>query len=350
MIRLRRLGLGKEQNLYVMWKTRILALLMFLTFSVVAHAMCSDNIHQVQDYVDYAQKQPGADAVCLVVDDWLHHSLTGILIAPNKVLTAAHGFTGNPDTSLKMGRLYVHFGANAQEGVRYKVVSLRLHDDYQKASRHEKNKYDFAVLELEKPVKDVSPITPVATFDPDWEKDTFVVITFGSFDWPQRSAVPKRAFCVPELELQPLHEYDSQLWHPIQNVNVGSIFFTPKLLPKDQTETVIRSNRAFKRWQGLGKPPYALALPGSSGSPLICVREGKPYLLGMVSSFAPLVLTDFQDPGGRDEAALILSQDRDKVFNRYQTQFALLYQRKENLKKGDTWHLDPGVSLFLKGN
>lgn len=314
----------------------------------LGHALCSDALHSAQDYVDFAIQQPGADAVCLVVDEWLHSNLTGVLIAPTKVLTAAHGFShGNQDTSLKMGRIYVHFGPNSQDGVRYTVKAVRIHSAYTKAPRHEKGKYDFAILELDRPVKGVEPIKPTSSFTPHWDKDQLVVITFGSFDWTKISGFPKRAFAVPEVEVQPLHEYDSQLWLNDQNVMVGSIFFRPDVLPHDQTETTIRSNRAVKRWHELGKPPYALALPGSSGSPLLRMVNGKAQLVGLVSGFTHLALTQFQDPGGSEEALLIVNQNKEDVVNRYQTQFSLLYQRKENVKKGESWHLDPGLVRII---
>jgi hypothetical protein len=152
---------------------------------------------------------------------------------------------------------------------------------------------------------------------------------------------------VPELEVLPLHEYDTQLWHLKQNVVLGSIFFKPELLPEDQTETVIRSNRAFRRWEQLGKPPYALALPGSSGSPLLRIKDGQAQLVGVVGSFTHLALTQFQDPGGSDEAAIIMTQKKEDVFNHYQTQFSLLYQRHEDVKKGETWQLDPDLANLL---
>jgi hypothetical protein len=330
----------------------LITLLIYLSQSVTTlFAMCADGIHTSQDYIDLARHQVGADSVCLVVDDWLHLHLTGVLIAPNKVLTAAHGVAKSSlqqSLSLKMGRLYVHFGPNSEEGVRYRVSAIHLHPEYLSAPLALKSKYDLAVLELEKPVKDIEPMAIAPSLTPKWDQDLFMVVTFGSFDWPHRSRFPKRAYVVPELEVQHLHEYDSQLLQPCQNVLLGAIFFSPERLPINQTETVIRANLAVKRWEDLGKPPYALALPGSSGSPLMRIADGKVQLVGIVTGFTHLALTQFEDPGGHEEAQFIMSQKREVIYNRYQTQFSLIYQRQDDVKLGELWSLDPGVLSIKK--
>jgi hypothetical protein len=311
--------------------------------------MCPDGIHTSQDYIDFAAQYSVSHAVCLIIDQWHHTQLTGVLITPTKILTAAHGFISSTGVIREVkGRVVAHFGPNSQEGKRYRVHSVKIHPEYLKTPKHSQMKYDLAILELEQVIEDITPIEILPDLRPTWQKGPLIVFTFGSFDWTSHTHFPKRAFAVPEVEILPVHEYDPQVLDFQQNVMLGSLFFNPTLLPAGHTETAVRANRAIQCWNYLGKPPYALALPGSSGSPLIRINsQGKAHLIGLVSGFTHLALTHFHDPNATEEADYIRKQTPMSLYNTYQTLFSLIYQKQDHPKTGELWVLDQRMKQLI---
>lgn len=319
-------------------------------------AMLSDGIHQPKDYIKFVETQEAFKASCFVYDHFRHILQTGVLIAPDIVMTAAHGFEGK----VHLGGIIVGFGDTvSHESVQnYKVKALRTHPRYYRTEFPMQGKYDIVFLKLTRSVKGIQPV-------PLFEEKVFdqipplYVATFGSADIPHGAPVQRRAFVLPETDIFSIMGRDPEALYDFKTVMMGSVFFEPndnlKPVKPHGPERELRTYKANLQWRKLNKPPYALALPGSSGAPVfINVTENektKTYVFGLIQSFSHLSASSFHHAFGERETHHLLNTKRQKIYGRYQSVFCIpykLYQPVEAYKNAPkTYMLSRHVKKIL---
>lgn len=322
------------------------------------YAMLSDGIHVSQDYINFAKTHQAFQASCFVYDRQRHVLQTGVLIAPDIVMTAAHGFEGN----VNLRKIVVGFGdtVSRESPHNYKVKALRMHPGYREEEYPLQAKYDMVFLKLETPVQAIQPI-PVFEKQELSQIPPLSVATFGSADIPHGMPVQRRAFVLPETDIFPISGDDPDVLSDVKTVMLGSIFFEPQeklvRVKPHAPEKDVRTYQANVQWRKLNQPPYGLALPGSSGAPVfIEIKEkgkSKTYVFGIIQSFSHLSAASFRHPSGDRETHHLLKTKRQKVYGRYQTVFCIPYEvehpLRANEKSGNTYRLSPIVKKILEG-
>lgn len=321
----------------------VVKILVFCCFFLSsAQAMLSDGIHLAKDYVKFAETQEAFKASCYVYDRHRHILQTGVLIAPDIVMTAAHGFEGDhgPDGKLHLDGVIVGFDDTVSHNsvYQYKVHGLRTHPRYYHTDFPLQAKYDMVFLKLTEPVRGIQPV-------PLFEEKTFeqipalYVATFGSADLPPGTLPQRRAFVLPEADVFTISGKDPEALYDFKTVMMGSIFFEPLDDPKPvkahALEKELRTYLANKQWHQLNKPPYALTLPGSSGAPVFMnVTENgvpKTYVFGIIQSFSHLAGSSFRHSSGDQETHRILTKRRQKIYGLYQSVFCIPYKLNQPL-------------------
>lgn len=311
--------------------------------------MLSDGIHTTQDYINFSQANV-FDSVCHINDRHNNVSQTGVLIGPDIVATAAHGVshmipshyrpTSDEACIIPVDTVIAGFGSYFSSGYAYKVVAVVIDPRYLQKEYMDHGKFDIAFLKLE---REVHGIKPAILFDKaDIPNDaTLIVGTFGASDLTESDNF-KRAFMLLEMDTYQHNSNDLEIFSPVKSLSLSSIFFKPTQELPDapslrETESVLRSYDANKKWHELNKPPYALALPGTSGAPvfvkLMINNKIQEYLFGIVTSFSPLSDYNLHSPKGINELDYILREKRESIYGRYQTIFALFYQIEDNYLK-----------------
>jgi V8-like Glu-specific endopeptidase len=315
---------------------RVLSVLIAAFFSMtLSHAMVSDGIHKREDYIKFAKSQDHFKAVCYVFNHSQNTLQTGVLIAPTLVLTAAHGLMDDHPNSQ---RISVGFGdkINSLSIHSYRVTSIHIHSEYRRGHDHHSPKVDLAIVRLDRPVEGVKPIPLVDQFELR-SNDTFSVATFGGMDYTDTRDFDKRAFVMPEWDRVAIDGRDPDSLMTEKRVILGSIFFAPCTdaictFHKTDPESKQRGQEANKNWHRLGNPPFALAMPGTSGAPVFIKRKYKDhelmFVVGLISSFSHLSDTSFKYTHGKAEAERLVRKNVNKVYNRYQTLFVLPYIAK----------------------
>jgi hypothetical protein len=309
-------------------------LIIFWIFLSSPQAMLSDGIHQPKDYIQFVETQEAFKASCFIYDHHRHILQTGVLIAPDIVITAAHGFTGK----VHLDGIIVGFGDTvSRESIQnYQVKALRTHPRYYSAESSLQGKYDIVFLKLTTPVKEIKPV-------PLFEEQIFdqipplYVATFGAADIPHGDPVRRRAFVLPEVDIFSAMGRDPETLYDLKTIMMGSIFFEPndhlKPVKPYGSERELRTYKANLEWRKLNKPPYALALPGSSGAPVfIHVTENgktKPYVFGLIQSFSHLSASSFHYATGDRETHRLLNTKREKLYGHYQSVFCTPYKLYE---------------------
>ncbi|HCU07352.1 MAG TPA: hypothetical protein DIC42_07260 [Holosporales bacterium] len=321
------------------------------------------------DFIEYAKKIPEARSCCLIYSQDSQAQLSGVLIAPHIIATAAHGLTSilsnKPSRLVQKGFVsvplqnsFVQFDKNTAYRANFAYIDARYLDgEYAAASR-----YDIAFITVEWPVIDrpAIPLLPIL----DIPKDvTFTIVSHGTSDlnsfwdilkfWKPSITFLKRAYDL--LEWTPVSsprvlKEDIQL---IRTLAYSSIFFDARKTYRPYT---VYDNSIFQRtmgavykWQQNGRPPFALALPGTSGSPVFARINQKLYLIGIVVAYAP-IKGQFLAPNGTSELQKILYNPKAAI-GEYHTIFALFY--KENTTDhstfpgGSNFMLDPNVQRIL---
>jgi len=302
-----------------------------------AYAMLSDGIHQAQDYINFAETQKAFKASCYIYDHHRHILQTGVLIAPDIVMTAAHGFEG----TVHLHGIIVGFGNEvSHESVHnYKVKAFRMHPGYRQEYDPLRAKYDLVFLHLTEPVRSVDPV-------PLFEEKTFeeipplYVATFGSADIAPGTPVYRRAFALPEADIFPITGDDPEVLYDKKTVMMGAVFFKPKQILKSVTVTASEKKQrtyiANKRWHEIGRPPYALALPGSSGAPVFIQipENGQPktYVFGIIQSFSHLSASSFHHQSGQRETEHLLHTPFKDIYGHYQSVFCIPYEVHHRLE------------------
>jgi len=305
-------------------------------------AMLSDGIHLSEDYVKFAQTQEAFKASCYVYDHRQHTLQTGVLIAPDIVMTAAHGFEDDhgPDGKLRLDGVIVGFGDTLSHDSEhnYKIRSLRTHPRYFRTDFPLQAKYDMAFLKLSKPVKGVKPV-PLFEEKVLEQIPALYVATFGAADLPRGTPPQRRAFVLPEADVFSISGRDPEALYDFKTVMMGSIFFEPtdnlKPVKAHAPEKELRTYIANLQWHQLNKPPYALTLPGSSGAPVfITLTENgapKTYVFGLIQSFSHLAEATFRHGSGDRETHRILTKRRQKIYGIYQSVFCIPYKLNQPL-------------------
>jgi hypothetical protein len=334
----------------------LIHLLMLGFFLSSAHAMLSDGIHPPKDYVKFAETEKAFKASCFVYDHFRHILQTGVLIAPDIVMTAAHGLEGN----IHLDGIIIGFGDTISHDSphNYKAKALRRHPRYYSTEFPMQGKYDIVFLKLTKPVDGIDPV-------PLFEEEVFddvpplYVATFGSADIPHGAPVQRRAFALPEADVFSVMGRDPEALYDFKTVMMGAIFFEPndhlKPVKPHGPERELRTYKANLQWRNIHKPPYALALPGSSGAPVFIKltknNEVKTYVFGLIQSFSHLSASSFHHGAGDRETHHILHAERDKLYGHYQSVFCIpykLYQPLEAYKNSPkTYRLSHKIKKIL---
>lgn len=327
--------------------------------------MQGDTVHTQSDYKQLAQSDPAFQACGYLMDVDRHISQSGVLVSPTLFVTAAHGVINNKNPS----SLHIGFESplNHKKTVRVKKITFHPHYD-----ENESGLFDMAILELEESVKNIKPIPFMASQGLS-EPFDLIVVTFGSKDVFEGLPIYRRAFYLLETDL---YYYPDRTPDFKESVAFSSVFFSPYLkgnpqplvswidsilnffsLPHDSsasfappknTEQSTRSKKAYDRWVEKGKPPYALALPGSSGAPVFIKINDVYYLFGLITSFSHLTLHTFQNPYG-DEANYILSRNKKDIFGKYQTVFSSFYTREQVGKNKYNFAIDQNIQSIVAG-
>lgn len=300
--------------------------------------MLSDGIHKPEDYIKFVETQEAFKASCFVYDHFRHILQTGVLITPDIVMTAAHGFEGH----VHLKGIIVGFGdrVSRDSAQNYEVKALRTHPRYYTTEFPIQGKYDIVFLKLTRPVENIQP---VPLFEEEVLNDIppLYVATFGSADIPHGAPVHRRAFVLPEADVFSITGRDPEALYDFKTVMMGSVFFEPKDYLKPVKphgpERELRTYKANLQWRSLNKPPYALALPGSSGAPVFInlTKNNKKatYVFGLIQSFSHLSASSFHHPGGDDrETRHPLTTPRHKLYGHYQSVFCIPYKLHQPLE------------------
>jgi len=312
-------------------------LMLIWVFLVSTQAMLSDGIHPSKDYINFVNTQEAFKASCFIYDHHRHILQTGVLIAPDIVMTAAHGFEGK----IHLDGIIVGFGDTvARESEHnYQVKALRTHPRYYRTEFPMQAKYDLLFLKLTKPVKGVQPV-PLFETQIFNQVPPLYVATFGSADIPHGAPVQRRAFALPESDIFSIVGRDPEALYDHKTVMMGAIFFEPndnlKPVKPHGPERELRTYKANLQWRKIGKPPYALTLAGSSGAPIFInlTEKGvtKTYVFGIIQSFSHLSASSFHHSSGDRETHRLLHTPRQTVYGHYQSVFCIPYKLSQTLE------------------
>jgi len=321
------------------------------------------------DLIEYAKKIPEAQSCCLIYSQDSQAQLSGVLIAPNIIATAAHGLVSilakttprlvhKGFVSVPLQNTFVQFDKDKS----YRAHSAYIDHRYLDGEHAAATRYDIAFIVLERPIlsRPSIPLFPKL----DIPKDvTFTVISHGTSDLNSFWDVLK--FWKPSITFL-RRAYDLLEWTPVSSPRIlkediqlvrtlaySSLFFDARKTYRPYTvydqSIVQRTMSAIYKWQQTGRPPFALALPGTSGSPVFARINNKLYLTGIVVAYAP-IQSSFLAPHGTSELNRIL-YDPKAAIGKYQTIFALFYKEdtitKSTFNKGATFVIDPNVGRIL---
>ncbi len=347
-------------------------LLLMCAISNISHAMAPDGIHKHDDYVELSFDSPEFDAACAVVDSKVGVSMTGVLITPNIVVTAAHGIeaifrklkptqTEHGVMTIPITTLSVYFKGRNQT-IKANVTHVLLDPRYFQEGNTREGKFDFAFLKLSMPVREITP----AEF---FHKETIpsnalmTVVTYGTsdikegaFSWFGSRQPIRRAFRLYERDTYFGRPDDEEVLKSSRYLQESSVYFKPlkrNTKPEEtDSEEIVRSYEATQNWVADGKKPYALGLPGTSGSPVFIrlTKNGrtKDYLFALVSSYAHLT-GQFRKRGAYEMNYILANQKQ--ALGGYQTIYSLFYRNKTDEpapKHHATYTQDPILRFLLK--
>lgn len=346
----------------------ILGFIITLMTSFV-QAMVPGHNFSNKDLIEYAQKFKQSNASCMIISQDSGGQLSGVLIAPNVVATAAHGMVGALHNSpynialkglikVTLSDTYIQFHEHEpMRKAKYALIDQR----YLDGGLSRTTRYDIAFIILQNPVFDKPP-APLAKKLALPKQAIFTVISHGNSDirsiwdrlifWRTQHTFIKRAFSL--LEWAPYIRSSSMSMDDIQMIRTlsyASLFFDARKTFKSFTihddPIYQRTMQAIENWNQNGRPPFALALPGTSGSPVFAHIEGGLALFGIISAFAPM--REFLAPRGTSELEKILHNPKGAI-GKYQTIFASLYKENTHIiLEGDYiyFELDPIVVDIL---
>lgn len=343
------------------YRTRKMHLFFILFFyATTVYGMLSGYNYKDDDFIQYANSFQESKSTCAVVHK--NGELSGVLIAENLVITAAHGAVhmgkGSPQqtiiglVALDAEDVYVIFDNKE----RIKVEKIYIDARYLMQDKAEYGKYDVAFFKLEKRVKKRKPITLAKKLCVDKNNASFVVISHGmsdqtSFlDFLYKKPYVRRAFALTEWSPFYVNMKSPGNVEFIRSLLYSSIFFDARKtyqenLGIDAENTLQRTMEALKKWYDQDRPPFALALPGTSGAPIFLNNHQELSLLGLVVAYAPIQ----QNTMLRSDTHQYLLMNPQAAVGNFQTIFCLLY--KENVLENTHTHimleLDPIVQKVL---
>ena len=349
-------------------------LFLALIFWNSSYAMAPDGVHNREDYVELSFEASEFDAACAVVDSKAGITMTGVLVAPDIVVTAAHGIeailrklkprhTEYGISVIPITSITVCFKGKNQTIVA-KVSKVLLDNRYFEDANMREGKFDFAFLKLTEPVNGVSP---AALFQKEIIPNNalMTVVTYGTSDVKSGlfdsllhlSHNPvRRAFRLYERDTYFGRPDDDEVLKSSRYLQESSVYFKPLNRAEKPSETdqeeIVRSYEATQNWIADGKKPYALGLPGTSGSPVFIrlIQNGKPkdYLFGLVSSYSRLT-GQFHTRGAAEMDYILLHQSQS--LGGYQTIYSLFYRTKmdeHTPQASSLYEQDPIFQKLLK--
>lgn len=273
----------------------------YVSLDDAAHAMVSSNLYTHQDYVKLAQNEKIYETACAITDPSTGANQSGVLISKNIVATAAHGVVHILDlknipihdetVAIPVKNLFVTFTKPYQ--LKVEVTHVLVSPQYVTKVMGKEAKYDIAFLKLKNPIDHITI--------PDFYNATSIditmpayVVTLGTLGSPEFTPLVARAFALLEFDHIYIHQLDEDTLATNKPILLSSIFFNPEEnfnTTKDD-EIISRNKTALKQWKKHNKPPYGLALYGSSGAPVFAhIQVGKQKklaLIGIITGFAPL--------------------------------------------------------------
>jgi hypothetical protein len=273
---------------------------------------------QLSDYEKLAHKYPRlSQSVCLVYNLQTGVQLTGVLINPKTALTAAHGFSPKQAHFHQPG-----WKVKFPNGAVCAIESIQVPDAYVEihtnpSSQFGKTGYDIAFCTLSSAPCHVSPVPMKRDLKELKDEDLLIAMTYRD-----RKLL---AFHLPEFTS--IHAAGVTDTKGYSGKIYGSVFFNPEgkacannpfLEEKEQ-----RPSLARYYWHHHGKLPYAMALPGVSGSPVFKVdSHGFGEVIALVSGFTN-VDKSMQLPY-RNAPYFAEWTSLKNLYDQYQTLFVLL--------------------------
>lgn len=321
-------------------------MIFFILFVItsLSYGMISNGIHSHIDYEKFAQTYEEYQSACHIYDQTSGTMMTGVLIHPKIVMTAAHGIVpmlqkrgikNQFSDVMRMNNVKITF-SSCQRLSKAVAIDTR----YLKFQYGLENHHDIAFILLDDPIyhitiapflpegyiQKVAPLSVVTWSTSDEElKNTFSWSLFAKFIF-SKSTPKKRGFMLCEFDLFFPSSMDGQEIHSPHNFLISSIFFNPKkktIPSKSSSEASIRNNQAYTNWIKWNKPPYAMAISGTSGAPVFIDIDGKKYLLGIVVSFSGMeAVHKFQL-----EPKKLIKKPLEELYENYQTIIALIYKK-----------------------
>lgn len=324
--------------------------------------MISDGIHADKAYEDLGALEE-FDSACHIYDKTSGISLSGVLISPTVVMTAAHGVlamlksrNGSKKTEkniVPLEGIEVFFKThNKKIHVSSKAVAFDLR--YTEFNYGMESHHDIAFIKLDHPI---ISIRPAVFFDDGYISGDIMLyaLTWSTSDhffslgtvlpyFFEQSPV-RRSFCLLEYDIfYPSSLDGNEIIRP-HSFLISSLFFDPFLITSTTQESSYidtRNEIARQRWLKENKPPFGLAISGTSGGPVFAYTQGKYRLLGIVVSFAPTKPTLSREQMDPKRLTLL---PKTQLYRKFQTVIALCYQKSPDpnrYKKDNLWiQFDP---------
>lgn len=270
------------------------------------------------DYEKLAKKYHKlSQSVCLVYNIQTGVQLTGVLINNRTVLTAAHGFSPKHVYFQQPG-----WKVKFPDGSVCAIESIQVPDAYVEiqvdpAAQFGKTGYDMAFCQLSSSPCHVHPV-PMGNNDEDLKDDALLI----AMTYRDKKLL---AFHLPEFTS--IHAARATDVKGYSGKIYGSVFFNPEGKACENNpfleEREQRPSLARHYWYHHGKLPYAMALPGVSGSPVFKVdSHGCGRVVALVSGFTSIDKS-MQLPY-RNASYFAEWTSLKNLYDQYQTLFVLL--------------------------
>jgi hypothetical protein len=341
-------------------------LILLLSAICFSYGMISDGIHSPADYEKFTGMCQEYDSACHIYDPISSTMMTGVLIHPRIVMTAAHGIVPMLEKRgiknqfsdvMPMKNIQITFSSCLRAS---KAVAIDLR--YLRFQYGLENHHDMAFILLDDPIHNI-PIAPLLAEGYIPKVAPLSVITWSIsdeelksiFSWSffskpifSRSRPRKRGFMLCEFDLFYPSSLDGQEIHYPHNFLVSSIFFNPNPKPlylKSSSESSVRNCQAYNNWVKWNKPPYAMAISGTSGAPVFVDINGQKYLFGIVVSFSGMeAIHKFNL-----EPKKLIKKPIEDLYENYQTIIALIYKKSPDPKmyKKDFFYIQPDMHKHM---